>query len=293
MWVATVPHPNERSPMLWEHLERCNTRPAPFSVHSAEELWTDPHTSARMLDLHLDGEVAMASQPTGFIDSSLRWLNGLTALDRRSRVLDLGCGPGLYTNRLARTGADVVGVDFSERSIRHAEQAADPTARPTYVLGNYLEVDIAGDFDLVLLAMYDYCALSPDQRRQLLDRIHARLRPGGRFVFDVYAMRSFRDREEAVVYAADLMDGFWSADPYHGFLHTFVYEDHRVVLDRYEIIEATRSRTIYNWLQYFDEEAITDELRSARFGVEQIVGDLTGAAIEPDPETFCVVATPG
>ncbi|MGI9622295.1 MAG: class I SAM-dependent methyltransferase, partial [Acidimicrobiales bacterium] len=247
--------------------------------------------SERMLGFHLDGKVAMASRPTEFIERSVRWIAKLTTLDRTSRLLDLGCGPGLYANRLALTGADVVGVDFSERSIRHAERTADPRRRPTYILGNYLDVDLPGDFDLVLLAMCDFCALSPEQRQQLLLRIRSWLRAGGRFVFDVYGMESLRDRGETVTYSPDLMGGFWSHERYHGFLHTFVYEDEGVVLDKYEIIESTRSRTIYNWLQYFDETTLTHELESCGLVVEEVFGDLTGAVLEAEPRELCVVAS--
>ncbi|MEM9565051.1 MAG: class I SAM-dependent methyltransferase [Actinomycetota bacterium] len=280
------------SAVLFEHLERLSARPAPFSVSTAEDLWTDPHISERMLELHLDGDVAMASPTAEFIDRALRWITDVTSLGQASRLLDLGCGPGLYANRLARTGADVVGVDFSQRSIRHAEGTADPRARPAYLLGNYLEVDVPGHFDVVLLAMYDYCAIGPRQRRQLLTRIRSWLRPGGSFVFDVYGVRALAERVEGVTYAPDLMEGFWSPERYHGFLRTFVYDEQRVALDRYVIVEATQRRTIDNWLQYFDEPAITEELDSAGFDVVQVVGDLTGAAIEPEPWELCVVATP-
>lgn len=277
-------------PVLFDRLERFNERPPPFSISTAADLWTDSHTSERMLEFHLDGETALASRPAEFIDRSLEWIGQLARLGPTSRLLDLGCGPGLYTNRLARTGADVVGVDFSERSIRHAERTADSTASPTYVVGDYLEVEVPGDFDVVLLAMYDYCALGPDQRRRLLDRIHAWLRPDGRFIFDVYGLVSLSERNEDVTYALDLMNGFWSAEPYHGFLRTFVYPEERVTLDKYEIIDATRSRTIYNWLQYFDEGSLAEELEAADLVVDAVFGDLAGAPPHADGGEFCVIA---
>lgn len=39
-----------------------------------------------------------------------------------SRILDLGCGPGHETMRLALTGATVTGIDFSEECIRVARE---------------------------------------------------------------------------------------------------------------------------------------------------------------------------
>lgn len=200
--------------------------------------------------------------------------------------------PGLYSNPIAALGARTVGVDFSERSIQHARSTASPGGTPaTYIHGNYLDVGIPGTFDVVLLAMCDYCALSPAQRQGLLERIGALLRRRGRFVFDVYGLRSMRERVEAVTYSPRLMDGFWSAEPYHGFLHTFVYEQEHVVLDKYDIIEARRSRTIYNWLQYFSPSSLAQELATCGFDIEALFGDLTGADLDPDPAEFCVIAT--
>ncbi|MEM9038744.1 MAG: methyltransferase domain-containing protein [Actinomycetota bacterium] len=286
-------------------LERLLVRPPPFSTYTAAELWTDPHTSARMLEFHLDESVSLSSRPTEFITRSCRWLTDLLALRPTSRVLDLGCGPGLYANRLAATGAEVVGVDISERSIRHAEHtadhaaddpadhSADHTATPTYVLGNYLDAQVPGEFDLVLLAMYDLCALSPSQRSRLLVRVRSWLRAGGRFVVDVYGIESLRERTESITEAPNLMDGFWSSEPYHGVLATYVYEDERVVLDRYVIVESDRTRTVDNWLQYFDESTLAGELEASGLAVEQVVGDLAGAALTADRREFAVVATLG
>ena len=269
-----------------------NDRPVPWSVYTAAELWTDPHVAQRMLEFHLDGTVDLASRRTEFIERSVDWLTQLVSLGPGSRVLDLGCGPGLYSNRLALTGAEVVGVDFSENSLRHARQTAPSSANPTYVLGDYLTVELDGRFDLAFIAMYDYCPLSPTQRAELLGRVRDRLAPGGRFVIDVYGHRALAARTESVTSSPDLMNGFWSAEPYHGTLTTFLYPDEHVGLDRYEIVEPHRTRTIYNWLQYFDVETLTAEFAGAGLTVVEVFGDLTGAAPEDDPLEFCVVATP-
>lgn len=114
--------------------------------------------------------------------------------------------------------------------------------------------------------------------------------PGGRFVFDVHGLGSLDSHREGVLYAPDLMGGFWAPPPYHGFLHSFVYEDDRVTLDKYEIIEAHRSRTIFNWLQHFDADSITHELEAGGFNVDQLTGDLAGADFSPDADEFGVVA---
>ena len=48
----------------------------------------------------------------------------LTLVPEGARVLDLGCGPGLYVHRLSAMGCECVGMDFSPASIRHASESA-------------------------------------------------------------------------------------------------------------------------------------------------------------------------
>ncbi len=73
-----------------------SARPEPFSVYTTPEFWDDPHISAQMLRHHLDPMSPAASRTHAFIDRSVDWLCAVLGLGPSSRVLDLGCGPGLY-----------------------------------------------------------------------------------------------------------------------------------------------------------------------------------------------------
>jgi SAM-dependent methyltransferase len=276
---------------MFDELQRINERPAVFSRLTTAALWTDPHTSEQMLRFHLDGSVDVSSRRTEFIDASVAWITGAFHLTDRSRVLDLGCGPGLYTNRLARIGADVTGIDFSSRSIAYArEAAARDGLRVTYVNEDYLAWESSRRFDLITMIYCDYCALAPVQRRALLGKIERLLEPGGAFLFDVCSLTALHAWVESASYTVSLTDGFWSPDPYFEFLNKFVYPDHRVTLDKYEIVEPDRTRTIYNWLQYFDQEALAGELDEAGLEVASVLGDVAGRPFEPSSSEFAIVA---
>ena len=75
-------------------------------------------------------------------------------------------------------------------------------------------------------------------------------------LLDVYSLAAFAAQKEQAICEVDLMDGFWSPDRYYGFLNTFKYDEERLVLDKYTIVEESRTRTVYNWLQYFSPEAL-------------------------------------
>jgi SAM-dependent methyltransferase len=276
---------------MFEQLEKIHARPEPFEFYTAEDLWTDEHTSGQMLRLHLDPEIDAASRSSDFIDRSVDWIASRFDIGAGKKIADFGCGPGLYATRLARRHAVVTGIDFSKRSIRYAQETADREGLSIhYVNRNYLDFETEGRFHLILMIMCDFCALSPAQRRMLLSRFHGILEPSGSVLLDVYSLRAFSEREEQTRHQANLLDGFWSPDKYYGFLNTFKYEKEKVVLDKYTIIEAGRTRTIYNWLQYFSPEGLESELGACGFSVEGYYSDVAGTPFSSQSREFAVIA---
>jgi SAM-dependent methyltransferase len=276
---------------LFETLQRINERPEVYSRYTADALWSSPDISEMMLRYHLDGEVDLASRRREFIDASVGWITRAFGLGAGSRVIDLGCGPGLYANRLARTGAAVTGIDFSPRSIDYArDRAARDSLQIDYRLGDYLELAIEPGYDLATMIMCDYCALSPQQRARLLGRVAQMLAPGGAFLFDVYSLAYFETWEEMAAYGDGMMDGFWSAAPYYGFQNTFKYEAEKVVLEKYLIVERDRSTDYFNWFQHFDVASLTAEVEAAGLAIDAFYGDVAGEPFEPSLPEFAVVA---
>ena len=276
---------------MFEALEKINQRPEPFQFYTAGDLWTDAHTPKQMLAFHLDAAIDVASRNHALIDRSVEWIASTFDIGRSTRVVDFGCGPGLYAERLARSGADVTGIDFSPRSIAYAKEvAARERLNIRYLHQDYLEFDTDEQFDLVLMIMCDFCALSPVQRKGLLRNFHRMLTPGGAVVLDVYSLSAFEQREEAATYAVNLLDGFWLPSRYYGFLNTFKYEAEKVILDKYTIVAPGRTSQVYNWLQYFSPEAIQREFAAAAFCIKGIYADVAGTPYRRTASEFAVIA---
>jgi SAM-dependent methyltransferase len=262
---------------MFDELERINERPEPFQFYTASDLWTDEHTSEQMLSFRLDGAVDVSSRNAAFITRSVEWMASEFNIGKGFTIADFGCGPGLYAAPLARRGAKVTGIDFSGRSIYYArEAAAREQLDITYIIQNYLEFETEDRFDLVLMIMCDFCALSPKQRSGILKKFYRILKPGGSALLDVYSLSAFEEKNEVATYGANLLNGFWSPNKYYGFLNTFKYHEEKVSVDKYTIIESDRTRQVYNWLQYFTPEGLGREFIEAGFSVNEIYFDVAG-----------------
>ncbi|MBW1765501.1 MAG: methyltransferase domain-containing protein, partial [Deltaproteobacteria bacterium] len=245
----------------------------------------------QMLAYHLNTEVDMSSRRGEFIDQSVEWIASHFGVGPGARIADFGCGPGLYANRLAQLGASVTGIDFSKRSIKHARGvAADAGLTVEYVNQNYLDFETQDRFDLILLIMCDLCALSPAQRRKMLGKFYTILKASSSVLLDVYSLTAFSEREEAATYEKNLLNGFWSPNEYYGFLNTFKYEEDKVVLDKYTLVEESRTRTVYNWLQYFSPEMLKREFTECGFSIEKLYSDVAGSAFDSKSTELAIVA---
>ncbi len=276
---------------MFHKLERINQRPKPFEFYTAEELWTDKHTSKCMLEFHLNESVDLSSRNKKFIKDSVEWIVTHFKVTSGSKIADFGCGPGLYTSRLAEKGADVTGIDFSENSIKYAKNICrQKKLNINYVRQNYLEFNTDEKFDLITMIMCDFCALSPSQRKILLNKFKKILKSNGSILLDVYSINAYNQREEVATYESNLLDGFWSSEKYYGFLNTFKYEKEQVILDKYTIIENTGTRIIYNWLQYFEKKSLNKVFQENGFDIEEFYSDIAGKTFTPDSNEIAIVA---
>jgi len=103
---------------------------------------------------------------------------------RGKSVLDLACGEGIYSRRLALRGAQrVVGLDLSAGMIELAqEKERQLPLHIEYQVGDAMHLGAIGAFDVVLGSYLLNYARSKDELLQFCSSIRRNLKPGGRFV---------------------------------------------------------------------------------------------------------------
>lgn len=276
---------------MFRQLVDINSRPEPFQFYTAAELWTDDHTSKKMLEFHLDESIDVSSRNKEFIERSVEWIVSHFGITQGTKIADFGCGPGLYATRFAENSADVTGIDFSERSIDYAQIAAEQKElNINYINQNYLEFETEHRFDLITMIMCDFCALSPLQRKEMLSKFHRLLNPDGAVLLDVYSLNAFNQREETVIYEKNYLNSFWSKDDYYCFVNTFKYDEEKVILDKYTIIEELDMRTVYNWLQHFSCESLAQEFEKCGFDIGEYYANIAGTPYNTESMEIAVVA---
>lgn len=277
---------------MYTQLKEINKKPKAFEFYTADSLWTDEYRSKQMLSYHINPDIDVASRNKSFINKSINWIISEFNISEKSKTCDFGCAVGLYTTELAKTGAKVTGIDFSKNSLEYAKDIAKKENLDiNYVNKNYLDFESDDKYDLITMIMLDFCVLSPNQRKVLLDKFYNLLSDHGSILLDVQSLKAFEEKKENASYEHNQLFNFWSANDYYGFVNTFKYEDEKVSLDKYTIIEENDSYTVYNWFQYFTIETLKQEFENSGLTIKSIYKDVSGSQYDENHTEFAVVVT--
>lgn len=259
-------------------------------AQSTSKFWDDKHISKMMLKAHLNPTLEAASRKHDFIDKSVKWIETIAPRQRYNKVLDLGCGPGMYTHRLANKGYKVTGIDFSKRSIGYAKNKAEKQGyNIEYIYKNYLEIEYSSEFDVILLIYCDYAVLTHDQRKALLGKIYTAMKKGAKFIFDVFTPKQYEDDEETHNWYLE-ESGFWRPQKHICLESNYIYDDN-IRLNQYIVLDKEGNVNAYRiWHRYYTEKMIRKELEESGFVKTQIYSDVTGKPYCNDSKTICIVA---
>lgn len=225
-------------------------------------MWTDEYISRQLLAIHLNPASNAASRNSGTIDRLVGWLREEIGPSRRT-ILDLGCGPGLYAERLARAGYALTGVDFSVNSIAYARaQAKKLGLNIDYSCLDYLDMDYREQFDAVIMIYCDFGVLTADERALLVKKICAALKPGGVFIFDALNQDVLARLRFEKTWTASAK-GFWRDGPYVCLAESFHYPERKAMLDQYIVIGDDEQPKVYRFWNHYFAPADIDEMFGA------------------------------
>jgi SAM-dependent methyltransferase len=232
------------SDSLLSIIQRAQT-PDPWS--EGEKIpWNDPGFSERMLSHHLSQEHDLASRRYEIIDRHVEWLHDILG-GRPSKILDLACGPGFYTNRLARLGHICRGIDFGPASIKYAQRQAEKDGLTIeYTLADIRAADYGTGNDLVTLIYGEFNVFKQEDIKRVLRKAHDSLKEGGTFIAEPNRYDTVKREGTSPATWYSSKGGLFSLGPHLCLMENFWAPDAGVATTRYYIIDAeTGSATLH------------------------------------------------
>jgi SAM-dependent methyltransferase len=209
--------------------------------------WNEPGFSQRMLLEHLSQDHDAASWRIETIDRHVEWIHHVDLSGQPTKILDLGCGPGLYTSRLARLGQECMGIDFSPASIAYAQESTSvDKLQCNYFQQDIRVADYGQGYGLVMLIFGEFNVFRQTDARLILEKAHQALAKNGRLLLEVHTFSAVQaiGKQPASWYSAE--SGLFSDRPHICLTENFWDALQNVATVRYFILDgSTGSVTRY------------------------------------------------
>ena len=244
--------------------------------------WDDPDFSRRMLKEHLSQRHDAASRRTPVIKKHVAWIHEHLLGGQPSRILDLGCGPGLYSARLATLGHVCRGIDFAPAAIAYAVEHAPDNC--SYTLGDLRTTGYDSGYDLAMLIFGEFNVFKPADARLILRKAFEALDPGGKLLLEVSTIDALYEsgNQPATWYTAE--NELFADAPHLCLMESFWDDEQHVATERYYIVDLTSGGvTRYaSSSQAYERDEFVEMGRQAGFREVTFFPSLTGSAAAPD-----------
>ena len=200
--------------------------------------WDEAGFSQRMLREHLSQDHDAASRRFASIDEHVDWIHQALLDGQPGHILDLGCGPGLYTSRLATLGHECVGIDFGPASIAYAQGQADvDNLQCTYVQEDVRAADYGTGHDLIMFIFGEFNVFRRSEAKTILEKAYAGLADGGLLLLEPHTFEAVRQLAgKSSWYSSG--SGLFSEKPHICLYESFWEEEQQVLIERYYTIDA-------------------------------------------------------
>ena len=258
--------------------------------------WNDPDFSRRMLNEHLSQEHDAASRRFEIIDKHVNWIHNQVLKGNPTRILDLGCGPGLYTNRLARLGHCCVGIDFSPASIAYAREQAEETGLECkYIHQDIRTADYGDEYGLVMSIYGEFNVFRPGEARGILEKACRALAPNGFLLLEPHTFKAVAKIGEQSSSWHSAEKGLFSEEPHLCLEENFWDTEHNVTIQRYYIVDAMSGEvTRYSSsMQAYTDEEYRSLLAECGFGEAVCYPSLGGSGGDSEDYLMAILSQKG
>ncbi len=255
--------------------------------------WSEPGFSERMLTEHLSQAHDLASRRFEAIDNHIEWIHHKLLKGKQSKILDLGCGPGFYTSRLAKLGHECVGIDYSPASIKYAaEQASKEKLSCKYLHEDIRKADFGTGFNLIILIFGELNVFRPVEAKAILKKANHALTKDGVLLLEPHSFDAVKNISEQPSSWYSAKSGLFLDKPHICLDESFWDGQSSTTTKRYFIIDAStgdvaRYATTY---QAYTNEQYQALLKKCGFEEIEIFPSLGEAKSKYQDELIAIVA---
>lgn len=154
----------------------------------------EKHTLGLPLEYQQKPEYFDAHNVNESTESKNAFIEKLLKAQNVKTVLDMTCGTGSQVFYLAKRGYAVIGSDFSPALLEQARKkaATEEALELTFIDGDMRNLK-AGQFDAVITIFNAIGHLTKPDFEKSLQNIHANLKEGGVYVFDIFNLQAITD----------------------------------------------------------------------------------------------------
>lgn len=204
-------------------------------------------------------------------------------------LLDLGCGTGSMSVKMAERGFDVIGVDSSVGMLNAARQKAYENGAEILLLNqNMQEIDLYGTVDCAICVLDGINHLEGEADvKRTFEKVSLFMNKGGAFAFDVNTIHKHKNilADNVFVYEPDDLFCVWQ--------NNYNPDDNSVdiSLDFFEEDDGVYYRSCESFTeQAYELDVIKLWLEKAGFEVVGIFDDLTIDPVNPETERAVFLA---
>ena len=228
-----------------------------------------------MLAEHLFQDHDMASRSFKWVDRQVEWIHQQLLAGRAANILDVGCGPGFYSHRLASLGHSCRGIDFGPASIDYARQHNPEPSRCEFGLGDIRGVAFEGPYDLAMFLFGEMNAFSPLEMPAILARLHAALIPNrGTLILEIQTPELVEQTGRGEDIDEFLPFGLFSDRPYRCQTRCEWIPSQQVAIQTFTITDIAGATQVYrNTTKAWSPEQLKSMLQDAGFDQVSERGD--------------------
>ena len=236
----------------------------------------------------------MGLRPVKEIEAHVAWLVQNLNLPPQAAILDIGCGPGLYSLRLARAGYHITGIDIAQPLLDYARTEAETeglAATCAYRRLSVFDLAYKAEFEAILLINSIINHLELAELRGLLNKVRTALKPGGQLLVEFQIPPDGFVQSQPVVAESMTMLAHspWS-DQFHAWLVrelTFPASNERVT---HHLILHMDGQVAEHWsrLKLYPVSDLVETMRASGLAVQAVFGQTLGQSLRAADE-FCFI----